>query len=174
MRVPFIAAWAKLNDQHPYQSMLSIPQDAVQSQLAAVPDLLPTVLEIAELSAPTGHIVDGSSLLTLLRGSHDPARQEQFLMHYPHAPHRSDYFTVYRDGDWKVIYHYFPTEVSNGSHYQLFNLANDPFESTDLAAQEPQRLAKMMHSLVSQLEEHNAQYPVSSPDESEPVRPQLP
>ena len=44
-------------------------------------------------------------------------------MHYPHSPHRSDYFTCIADGDWKVIYHYFPSEVSEDSHYQLFNLA---------------------------------------------------
>ncbi|MFC4995756.1 hypothetical protein [Rubritalea tangerina] len=26
-------------------------------------------------------------------------------MHFPHS-HRSSYFTVYRDGVWKIVYHY--------------------------------------------------------------------
>ncbi len=47
-------------------------------------------------------------------------------MHYPHSPHRSDYFTCYRSGDWKVIYHYFPSEASENSYYQLYNLATTP------------------------------------------------
>jgi hypothetical protein len=64
--------------------------------------------------------VDGLRLDRLLTGKPDRSRKEQILMHYPHSPHRTEYFTVWRDGDWKVIYHYFPTAVSGGSHYQLF------------------------------------------------------
>ncbi|MCA9227644.1 MAG: N-acetylgalactosamine-6-sulfatase, partial [Planctomycetales bacterium] len=79
---------------------------------------------------------------------------------YPHSPHRSDYFTVYRDGDWKVIYHYFPSPASEGSHFQLYNLADDPFESTNLAQQQPKQLAKMMDGLIAAMEQHEALYPV--------------
>ena len=93
-------------------------------------------------------------------------------MHYPHAPHRSDYFTVYREGDWKLIYHYFPTEVSDGSHYQLFNLKADPFESTNVASENPKELAQLMTGLTTSLEMQDALYPV---DESgRPVKPVLP
>ena len=77
-------------------------------------------------------------------------------MHYPHAPHRSDYFTCYRQGPWKVIYHYFPSKASGDSHYQLFNLAQDPFEQQDLAAARPEELRRMMQSLAAQLEKHQA------------------
>jgi len=82
-------------------------------------------------------MVDGSRLDTLLAGKRDITRDEVFLMHYPHAPHRTDYFTCYRHRDWKVIYHYFPSDVSENSHYQLFNLAEDPFEQQNLAATRP-------------------------------------
>ena len=95
-------------------------------------------------------------------------------MHYPHAPHRSHYFTCYRDGDWKVIYHYFPSDASEGSHYQLYNLADDPFESTNLASSKPERLRSMVSSLIASLEHHWALYPVSEPGGETPVKPRLP
>ncbi len=94
-------------------------------------------------------------------------------MHYPHAPHRSDYWTSYRDGPWKVIYHYFPSAVSEDSHYQLFNLAKDPFESTNVAASEPRELRRMMQGLTASLEQHQALYPVAEPG-SAPLKPKLP
>ena len=94
-------------------------------------------------------------------------------MHYPHAPHRSDYWTSYRDGAWKVIYHYFPSAASENSHYQLFNLAEDPFEQRNLAPSAPAELRRMMQGLMSELDRHAAVYPVD-PATRQPRRPQLP
>ena len=105
-------------------------------------------------------MVDGSRLDTLLAGKPDRTREEVFLMHYPHSPHRTDYFTTFRDGDWKVIYHYFPSDVSAGSHYQLFNLKADPFEQQNLATAEPAQLKRLMQGLAAGLEQQAAVYPV--------------
>ena len=173
MRVPFIAAWAKPADANPHQKKLSIPAGAIHSQVAAVYDLFPTIAAITRTVPPDAHAVDGSSLQTLLTGQRDDARRETFLMHYPHSPHRSDYFTCYRNGDWKVIYHYFPSKASEGSHYQLYNLAEDPFESTNLAEARPDQLHSMMQSLSASLADHGALYPVSL-QERTPQRPRLP
>ena len=100
-------------------------------------------------------------------------------MHYPHGRHRSNYFTTWRDGDWKVIYHAIPEEPTTGGaiqfeggHYQLFNLASDPFESTNLAEQNPDVLRRMMNGLIAQLKQHQAQYPVSK--DGHEIRPALP
>src|SRR5204863_5081211 len=112
MRVPFIAAWAKPAASNGWQQKLPIAVGGIQSQQAAVFDLFPTILKLTGAKSPDGHVVDGVPLDTLLTGRADPQRPETFLMHYPHSPHRTDYFTVYRDGPWKVIYHYFPTSVS--------------------------------------------------------------
>ena len=70
-----------------------------------------------------------------------------------------------------MIYHYFPSEVSGGSHYQLFNLAEDPYESNDLAATRPEELRRMMQAMVTQLERHGALYPVEG---GKPASPRLP
>uniref|UniRef100_UPI0026130F81 sulfatase n=1 Tax=uncultured Gimesia sp. TaxID=1678688 RepID=UPI0026130F81 len=174
MRVPFIAAWAKRNPDNPLQKQLPIPADTIQTQTAAVQDLFPTILNITGVKSPEDHIVDGKLLNTLLTGKPDDSRDETFLMHYPHSPHRSNYFTTYRDGDWKVIYHYVPSEDSEGSHYQLYNLAKDPFEQNNLAAPEPKQLKKMMQALMTSMEQHNALYPVEKAGSSKPLKPKLP
>jgi hypothetical protein len=94
-------------------------------------------------------------------------------MHYPHAPHRSNYFTSYRQGDWKVIYHYFPSEASETSHYQLFHLGKDPFEQTNLAVAEPGELKRMMTELATALESQGAHYPLDQAG-GKPVKPIVP
>ena len=174
MRVPFIASWAKRNDSHPTQKAIGIPPNAIGSQVASVEDLLPSICEITGTEIPKNHPVDGSSLLKLLTGSKDSSRRETFLMHYPHSPHRSTYFSCYRDGDWKVIYHYHPSEDSDNLRYQLFNLANDPFESNDLAKTNPEKLREMMKHLTSQLEAHHAVYPTPKDKSDQPLLPVVP
>ena len=160
VRVPFIAAWAKPSAGNAFQQRLPIAAGSIQSQQAAVYDLFPTLLALTGHTAPTSHAVDGARLDRLLTGKRDATRPEQFLMHYPHAPHRTDYFTTYRDGEWKVIYHYIPSKVSEDSHYQLFNLKADPFEQTNLATKEPATLKLLMQGLITGLEKQNAVYPV--------------
>lgn len=172
MRVPFIAAWAKPADNE-MQKRLPIKVGGLQTQVAAVQDLFPTLLGLADVAAPKSHTFDGLSLNTLLTGKADDTRDQTFLMHYPHSPHRSNYFTVYRENDWKVIYHYFPSKESEGSHYQLYNLASDPFEQNNLADSEPERLKTMMKGLTASLDQHDALYPVAKGGETalKPVMP---
>ena len=173
MRVPFIAAWAKAAD-NAHQKRLPIAAGAIQSQTAAIYDLFSTILGLTKVQAPDKHIVDGARLDTLLTGRRDTTRAQTFLMHYPHAPHRSDYFTCYRRGDWKIIYHYYPSPASDDSHYQLYNLIDDPFEQNNLAASKPKRLSVMMRALISSLEHHNALYPLDKGDGMTPLKPKQP
>lgn len=173
MRVPFIAAWAKPSADNAHQQRLPIAINAIQSQQAAVHDLFPTILALAGIESPSQHAVDGERLDTLLAGKPDSARDEAFLMHYPHSPHRTEYWTSYRDGQWKVVYHYFPTAVSQGSHYQLFNLKTDPFEQQDLAASNPGELKRLMEGLFAALRAHDAVYPVAEDGKSR-LTPKLP
>ena len=174
MRVPFIAAWAKPNPDHPMQKSLPIPAGKIHDQIATVEDLFPTVVELVSAKSPAKHIVDGQSMVKLLTGQADDSRQTDFLMHYPHGPHRSSYFTSYRNEEWKVVYHYFPSKQSEGGHYQLYHLTTDPFEQKNLANSKPAVLKTMMVMLAAELEAHEAVYPVSKPNGNEAVKPVLP
>ena len=168
MRVPFIAAWAKRNDDNPLQKQLQIPANVIQDQVASVCDLFPTIAQVTGTKMPAGHVIDGKPLQTLLTGQADSSRDEQFLMHYPHGVHRSNYYTVWRNGDWKAIYHALPSEKATGgsiqstSHYQLFHLKDDPFESNDLAKKQPEVLKRMIGEMAEQLKAHQAVYPVDA------------
>ena len=180
MRVPFLAAWAKPAPETAAQKRLPITPGAIQTQLASVPDVFPTLLRLTGAQAPASHVIDGRPLDTLLTGQPDPARPAEFLMHYPHAPHRSNYFTTWRQGDWKVIYHYLPNVPtqgdliqSGGATYQLFNLKDDPFEQHDLAASHPAELKRLMQGLIAALEAHHAAYP-QDPATQAPLKPRLP
>ncbi|XZE33046.1 sulfatase [Pirellulaceae bacterium SH501] len=166
MRVPFIASWGKPDANHPSQKRLPIKANAIQQQIANVTDLFPTLLELAQSPVPKEHVVDGQSLATLFQGQADGSRRESFLMHYPHSPHRSDYWSSLREGEWKVIYHYFPSDPSGGSHYQLFHLANDPYEQSDLSRSKPVELKRMTSRLAEELVRHQALFP-TSPDGNE-------
>lgn len=161
-RVPFIAAWAKPNNQSAIQQRIAILGGAIQSQPANVCDVFPTVLAVANCAPPQEHPIDGDSLVSLFNGKTDESRDSSFLMHFPHAPHRSNYWSSLRDGDWKVIYHYFPANDSSHGHYQLFNLAADPSESNDLASTHPEPLRRMMNRLIEKLSEYGAIYPVDA------------
>jgi arylsulfatase A-like enzyme len=173
MRVPCIIAWAQPDPQHPRQQEWLIPADRVQTQMANITDLFPTLVELAGLEVPADYPVDGQSLKRLLSGQADPQHRAEFLMHYPHGVHRSSYFTSYRRGDWKVIYHYVPGPQSEGNRYQLFNLAADPFEQQDLAATHPGELRALLTGMQAELERLGAQYPVSA-ESGERLLPQLP
>lgn len=153
MRTPFIAAWAKPNPESATQKTLPIPANTINLQLATVMDIFSTVLNIAGIEAPKDHIQDGHNLKQMLAGKADPAHPGNFLMHFPHS-HRSSYFTSYRTGDWKIIYHYLAKD-----HYQLYNLKSDPYENNNLAKSNPNQLKILMDAMKKQLTAENAQYP---------------
>ena len=165
MRVPFIASWAKRNPESNLQKQLAIPNDKLSDQVGTVYDLFPTILSVAGIRQ--GSRVDGVDLSPLLRGKRS-RRSPEFLMHFPHK-HRSSYFTSYRLGDWKLVYHY---HKIGEERYELFNLEDDLDESYNLASSNPKRLQLMVRSMGKALEEADAQYVTSLEDPSQVLRPE--
>ncbi len=180
MRVPFIAAWAAPDPGNPWQKRLPIAAGGVQGQVANVTDMFPTLLGLVEaMPDPDKHPVDGRPLGRLLAGRRDPERPEQFLMHYPHCPHRSNYFTVWRDGDWKLIHHALPEIPAqggsiqfDGGRYELFHLKDDLSEQRNLADAEPEELRRMVVGMRTELDRMKALPPVDA--EGRPILPELP
>lgn len=171
MRTPLIVSWARPKPEHPLQRRFPIRSGFIHNQLASVCDLMPTVLEAAEVNMPADHVVDGYSIRLLLSGERDLNRREEFLMHFPHE-HRDRYFTVFRQSDWKVIYHYLPLPQHAEQQYQLFNLKDDPTESKNLSTAQPERLTQMMKVMVERLKEQGALYPVDAG--GQPIEPLIP
>ncbi|MDR1724383.1 MAG: sulfatase [Tannerella sp.] len=161
MRVPFIAAWSHPDSTSALQQRIApIRPNTIQPQMATVLDIFPTLLAIAGAANPEDHVIDGFDLRTQLSGRHDTVRHESFLMHFPHA-HRGSYFTTYRNGDHKLIYHYNP-ETPTRPHLELYNLADDPHETTDLALADPTRARVLVLQMASALEDQHALYPQDS------------
>lgn len=157
VRVPFIACWAKPDGRNEQQKKLPIRAGVIQQQMGTVMDIYPTVLALAGVSNPEGHVLDGFDLASQLVGRKNEARPEKFLMHFPHE-HRGSYFTTYRDGDWKLIYYYNP-EMPDRPAYELYNLKKDPTEIHNLATTETKRLVEMTEAMARQLEAEGALYP---------------
>lgn len=158
VRVPFIAGWAKPQAGNKFQEAYPIAAGAVQSQMATIMDLYPTVLSVAGVPVPQGHVLDGSDLKKLLQGKKDSRHRDDFLMHFPHE-HRGSYFTTYRLGDWKLIYYYNP-DTDGIPTCKLFNLREDPYENHDLATEQHNVVRRLCKKMIRRLRMENALYPV--------------
>ena len=167
LRVPFIAAWAERNESSDQQQRLGIPADRLSDQVGTVHDIFPTILGVTGIE--TIERVDGLDLSPALEGG-ALDRVPEFLMHFPHR-HRSSYFTSYRLGDWKVIYHY---HEEGAGRYELFNLAEDPSESNNLAGSRKDQLQRMMTAMVKALTEVDAQYPLALDGSERILKPKIP
>ncbi len=156
MRVPFIASWISPNKKEPCQTQTPIAANHIQPQIGTILDLFPTLLHVAQVDFPKGHVLDGFDLRPQFNGKLNSDRKERFLNHFPHGDHRSNYFTSLIQSDWKLIYHY---PIDTVPQYELYNLKEDPFEANNLSNSNPQQLQIMMKALTDQMEEYGALYP---------------
>lgn len=89
-------------------------------------DILPTVLEAIGVEPPAEPPLDGKSLLPLLRGESK-------------THHDTLYWSKGGDGEWAVRRGDWKLRAIKGN-MELFNLAEDPSETTNLAAKQPDRV----------------------------------
>ncbi|WP_068546831.1 sulfatase [Thalassotalea crassostreae] len=160
MRAPLIVSWAKPNSANPSQNQLPISTNVINTQVATVLDIYPTILAASSITNPNTQVIDGVNLAQQLTGNINTERDNSFLMHFPHE-HRHSYFTSYRLDDWKIIYHYNPKNNKKVKRYQLYNLVQDPTENVDLSTDKPEKLQQLMQAMIKALESENAQYPIN-------------
>jgi arylsulfatase A-like enzyme len=169
MRVPFIASWGKVNHGNASQKDNPIVPNSMRQEFGVCFDLLPTLCKVAQIKIPKSHKMDGQELGDLFAGKSNSDHRDVFLNHYPHPRRgKSQFFTTWRNGDWKVIYEYLN---SGPKRYSLFNLKNDISESNNLAEKHPDKLRKMMTEMVDELTKMKALYPVKEAKELKPVIP---
>ncbi|CAA6693094.1 MULTISPECIES: sulfatase [unclassified Lentimonas] len=154
IRVPLMVAWAKPNPQNPLQQQLPIPQDSVNHHLVHIVDLVPTILARAGVSLPEDAIMDGYDLGATLSNPSEGSGRQSLLIHFPHDRKEKLAGTVYRKGDWKLVYRYQTAQA------ELFNLKDDVGEANDLSQQYPEKVSQMLSVMKQQLESQNAQYPI--------------
>ncbi len=120
-------------------------------------DFYPTLLELAGTTVPQGEVIDGVSIVPLLKGGMLPERD--LIWHYPHYGNQGgDPSSIIRRGKWKLI-HYYETGLD-----ELYDLSKDISGQNDVAAENPAVIKDLHKRLFDYLESVNAKYPVKDPE----------
>ena len=145
-RVPLMVRW-------PGQIKPGSTSDAIAGPI----DLYPTILDAVGLEKPDSHIIDGESLLPVLRQTGSLKRQAYFTW----FPHLIPAVSV-RQGDWKLIRRFEPHPKYPEAR-ELYNLKQDIGETRNLAKQMPGKV-KELDALIDQfVKETGALYPKPNP-----------
>lgn len=148
LHVPLIL---RLPDRIPAGRRIATPVSGI--------DVSPTVLDYAGL--PLGDQMDGRSLARAISGSGEPAG-EPIL-----AEHGNGRASMVRDGPWKLIVSSArrdsaeptatdtaearPPRPVHEKARELFNLADDPYEQNDVAAQHPEIVRRLLDLRATRL-----------------------
>ena len=104
-------------------------------------DLFPTIAELAGFDRPLPEVVDGGSMVSVLRGSGQGKveRRLPFLVFHQAGARKAQ--SALRQGDYKIVKHWAENRV------ELFDLAEDLAEQRDLAKQNQEKCSEMERSL---------------------------
>lgn len=144
VRVPLIVRWPGVTSG-----------GSVCDEPVSLADLHPTLLRA--VGAEPGPLLDGVDLTTLLRRPGARLGREALYFHYPHYYETTTPASAVRAGDWKLI------EYFEDGRVELFNLAADPGEASDLSAREPARTAELRSRLDSWRRDVGAKLPAPNP-----------
>jgi arylsulfatase A-like enzyme len=120
------------------------PEEKVD-RIAAHIDITPTLLELCHVAKPEKVKFDGRSLAPLLLGQKVdwPERTLFFQWHRGNTPERYRACAA-RSQDWKMVQPLGVIEKWDGKkEFHLYDMAHDPLEQHDLAAERPDMLAKL-------------------------------
>jgi arylsulfatase A-like enzyme len=139
IRVPMGAVWPG-----------KIRAGTVSSFVAATMDLYPTLAAAA--GAEIAHKIDGRSFLPLLLGEAQPAfgRDLFFTRREGGERYMGECIWAMRRGDWKLV------KNTPMTPWELFDLASDPRETTDLAKQNPKQFREMAAAMRVQIQRGGA------------------
>ena len=144
-RIPLIACWGKTAPNTVFQKAVPITNNSIETDIVSAWDLPVTILDIVGVPPMKDFGEDGYSLVPYLKGIPGNHRPQEIVFHYPHS-HRSKFYSWIRIDDLKLIYNF-----KDNSH-QLYNLASDPTESTNLASSQPDTTMMMARALAEKLD----------------------
>jgi arylsulfatase A-like enzyme len=127
-----------------------IPAGTVCETPCSYIDILPTFLDAAGAPIPDGVKPDGRSALPQWEGKAGRDGFELFSFFEKRGKYGEDLFVI--EGDWKLIRKGSPIlkgARAEGTTLTLFDLKSDLGETTDLAAQHPERVERMLEKLIA-------------------------
>lgn len=162
IRVPGIVRWKG-----------KIAPNQVSSEPVSGVDLLPTICEIADVSLPTQKTLDGASVVSLFDGKKIKREKPLFWHYFGGTGNRQ---VALRDGDWKVVARWDgPANMPVGgslkagvvpalkesqlTHFELYNIAEDIAETTDLATTMPEKFKALSEQAQEMYQEVIAEGP---------------
>lgn len=136
------------------------PAGSVSAHPVISNDFFPTILEACGLPLLPEQHVDGVSLKPVLEEPDAEIAVDRTLFwHYPHWGNQGGTpGSAVRSGEWKYIEWYFRKEP------ELFNLASDPSETTNVADENPEVVSRMQNELKQWREKTDALAPAENPD----------
>jgi arylsulfatase A len=142
LRVPLIVRWPG-----------RVPARVVDAPVINT-DWFPTLMEL--IAAPIPQNLDGRSFAALLTGG--TPEERTLFWHFPHYTNQgSRPGGAVRQGRWKLIEHY------DTATAELYDLAVDPGETTNVTAREPERTASLRQLLARWISEVGAQTNTPNP-----------
>ena len=115
-------------------------------------DWYPTLLDLAGISLPAKHDIDGVSIVPLLKGLEIAKRP--LFWHYPHYGNQGgEPSSIISQNDWKLIHYH------EDGRDELYHLGNDPGELKDVAKLEANRAKRLRKKLDDWLKETKARFP---------------
>jgi N-acetylgalactosamine-6-sulfatase len=127
VNVPFIVRWPGV-----------VPAGRVDKTTAlAGVDVFPTLLAAAGVAAPAGYAGDGENMLPALQGK--PQARTKPVFWWWQGNHGGDDWPAFamREGSWVL------TLDETRARVELHDLAGDRFQASNLAASQPERVARM-------------------------------
>lgn len=161
-RVPCIVTWPG-----------RIPPGTTNAHLLSSVDWFPTLMDMLGLTLPPGSLLDGISQWPAIT-NRTPARSTLFT-HFPHTITATASFAAcaVRSNDWKLI-RFFHDGPAFAHRYELYNLAADPHEQTNLAAAHPTLVAALDCLITNHLADTAALLPLPNPSYIPPADPWMP
>lgn len=151
IRVPAVISWAGLK----------MPGTRTEVPISSV-DWYPTLLELSGAQPPHGQILDGVSLVPVLRGEASVSRKRLFW-HFPCYVGKATPSSAIREGDMKLVEFF-----ENGGRRELYNLKTDPGEEHNLAAELPEHADRLTQALREWQRETGADLPVGDNPKYDP------
>ncbi|WP_345786205.1 sulfatase-like hydrolase/transferase [Coraliomargarita algicola] len=135
-RVPYIVRWPG-----------TVTPGVVSDELVTLMDLFPTFMDYAGIEIPTGLEIDGKSIRALIEGTNTESPHEYYY-YYCYT-----YLFAIRDARWKLVLprrnspygmSWWGKWIDRVDEVQLFDLDQDPEETTNLAAYYPEVVKRLL------------------------------